>query len=108
MPLQRKRQLETWAQLSGEERERFLHNLPATREEIEGLFVYLNDALGEEWCTHDLRNTMKYLVEKKMNIPQMMTWLNENGGYCDCEILKNVEEEWEKAFGEEANNDSTN
>ena len=101
MALHRKRQLETFAQLSGEERERFLHELPAPKEEIERLFVYLNDALGEDWCSHDLRTTMKCLVENRLNIPQMMTWLNENGGYCDCEILKNVEEEWEKAFGEE-------
>lgn len=104
MPLHRKRQLETFAQLSGEERERFLHDLPAKKEEIEELFVYLNDALGEEWCTHDLRNTMKFLVERRLDIPKMMTWLNENGGYCDCEILKNVEEEWEQAFGEESTN----
>lgn len=100
MPLHRKRKLESLVQLSGEERERFLHELPAKKEEIEGLFVYLNDALGEEDCTHDLRITMKYLIAKRLNIPQMMTWLNENGGYCDCEILKTVEEEWEAAFGE--------
>jgi hypothetical protein len=101
MALLRKRQLQSFAQLSGEERERFLHELPAPKEKIEALFVYLNDALGEEWCTHDLRNTMKFLVENHLNIPKMMTWLNENGGYCDCEILKNIEEEWEKAFEEE-------
>ena len=38
MPLIKKRQLEVWAQLNGEERERFIESLPATRDEIEDLF----------------------------------------------------------------------
>jgi len=100
MPLIKKRQLENWSQLSGEERERYLESLPATREEIEDLFDYLDKRLQDESCVHNLRFTMQFLMEKRLNMPRVMSWLNENGGYCDCEVLQNIETRWFEAFEE--------
>lgn len=100
MPLIKKRQLEVWAQLNGEERERFIESLPATRDEIEDLFDYLDVRMREESCIHNLRFTMHYLMERRLNMPKVMSWLNENGGYCDCEVLQNIEPNWFKAFEE--------
>ena len=102
MPLIKKRKLENWVNLSGDERERFLEELPAEREKIEDLFDYLDVRLAREACSHDLKGTMQFLMERRMNMPRFMSWLNENGAYCDCEILENVEREWFKAFGEES------
>lgn len=100
MPLIKKRQLEIWTQLSGEERTRFLESLPATREQIEDLFDYLDRRLENESCVHNLRFTMQFLMENRLNMPAVMSWLNENGGYCDCEILEKIEPHWFVAFGE--------
>jgi hypothetical protein len=102
MPLIKKRQLEVWAQLSGEERERFLESLPATKEQIEDLFDYLDRRLENESCVHNLRFTMQFLMENRLNMPAVMSWLNENGGYCDCEVLQNIETKWFLAFDEES------
>jgi hypothetical protein len=101
MPLIKKRQLENWSQLSGDERERFIENLPAEREKIEDLFDYLDVHLAKQPCSHDLKNTMQFLMERRLNMPLFMSWLNENGAYCDCEILENVERQWFTAFAEE-------
>jgi hypothetical protein len=101
MPLIRKKQLENWAQLNGDERERFMENLPATLEEIEDLFDYLDVRLSKTECEHDLKFTMQFLMESRLNMPKFMSWLNENGAYCDCEILGNVEPQWFQAFSEE-------
>ena len=101
MPLIRKKQLENWAQLSGEERERFVENLPAPRERIEDLFDYLDVRLSKTQCAHDLKFTMQFLMENRLNMPAFMSWLNENGAYCDCEILERVEPFWFRAFEEE-------
>jgi len=98
MPLIKKRQLENWLQLSGEERERFVEALPAKQEEIENLFDYLDRRLKDESCVHNLRFTMQFLMEKRLNMPKVMSWLNENGGYCDCEVLQNIEPGWFMAF----------
>jgi Protein of unknown function (DUF2695) len=100
MGLVRKRQLVQMKQLSGEDRKTYLESLPTTRENIEELFVHLNECLGEEFCKHDMEHTIKFLMKKGINVPKMMTWLNENGGYCDCEILKTVEDDWEEVFGD--------
>jgi Protein of unknown function (DUF2695) len=47
-----------------------------------------------------MEHTIKFLMKKGIHVPKMMTWLNENGGYCDCEILKTVEDDWEEVFGD--------
>ena len=100
MPLIKKRQLEVWAQLSGDERERFIESLPATKDEIEDLFDYLDVRMQGESCIHNLRFTMQFLMERRLDMPKVMSWLNENGGYCDCEVLQNIEPNWFMAFEE--------
>ena len=100
MALIRKRQLQNWQKLSGDERDLLIEMLPATKEQIVELFDYLNDLLGEIDCKHDLEQTIKYAMQKGLSVSKLMTWLQENGGFCDCEVLKNVEEEWEAVFGE--------
>jgi Protein of unknown function (DUF2695) len=101
MPITKKKLLENWAQLSGAERQRFIENLPVERERIEDLFDYLDVQLEKTPCSHDLKNTMQFLMERRLNMPRFMSWLNENGAYCDCEILDKVEPQWFKAFGED-------
>lgn len=105
MPLIRKKQLENWSQLSGDERTRFVENLPAAKERIEDLFDYLDRRSEDESCTHDLKFTMQFLMENRLDMPKFMSWLNENGAYCDCEILGNVEPQWFKAFDDETEED---
>ena len=101
MPLIKKRQLENWTQLSGDERTRFIENLPADKESIEDLFDYLDVRLSKGECDHDLKSTMQFLMENRLDMPRFMSWLNENGAYCDCEILQHVEPQWFLAFDEE-------
>ena len=71
----------------------FEQSLPMKREVFQELFDYLDDKLGEHNCDHSLKLTNKFLDEKSItNISEVQNWLNENGGYCDCEVLGNVEE----------------
>ena len=98
MPLIKKRQLEIWSQLSGEERERFIESLPATKEQIEDLFDYLEMKLEDETCTHSLKYAMQFMMEKRLNFPKVTAWLNNNGGYCDCKVLEQIVPEWRKVF----------
>lgn len=88
--------------MNGDERERFIENLPATRERIEDLFDYLDVRLSKTECSHDLKFSVQFLMENRLNMPAFMSWLNENGAYCDCEILQKVEPQWFLAFGEDA------
>lgn len=39
--------------------------------------------------------TKAFLENKKLNTEAILPWLEEYGGYCDCEVLANVEESYE-------------
>ena len=46
-------------------------------------------------CQHDLRNTIKILKSlPNIDVQESLNLYVELGGFCDCEILLNVEESW--------------
>ncbi|MGI8467978.1 MAG: DUF2695 domain-containing protein [Pyrinomonadaceae bacterium] len=98
MPIVRKREIENLEQMSGEELEMFLENLPAPKEKIEDLFDYLETKLEKENCNHSLRYAMQFMMENRLNFPKVTAWLSKNGGYCDCKVLEEIVPEWRKAF----------
>ena len=64
------------------------------KELFQELFDYLDEHLGDG-CDHNLTMTKEFLKDKGIeNIDKVMEWLNNNGGYCDCEVLMNVEEKF--------------
>lgn len=76
--------------------EAFENSLPMSREQFRELFDYLDEALGETECDDTQRLTREYLQQKGIsNSDQVLSWLADNGGYCDCEILNNVEDYFE-------------
>jgi hypothetical protein len=82
-------------QLKAKEKENFQSSLPIDKEIFQELFDYLDGNLGDE-CDHSLAMTIEFLKEKGIeNIDKVVEWLNDNGGYCDCEVLINVEEKFE-------------
>lgn len=101
MPIVRKRQIEMLAQMNGEEIERFFASLPATKEELEALFEFIEDELYETECDDTSRFALNFLMKNDLPFPKIIAWLNANGGYCDCKIMENIEREWRQAFPEE-------
>ena len=59
------------------------------------LFDYLDEQLEQEGCDDTLSLTESYLDKKGIEHKKVVGWLEENGGYCDCEVLANVEEKFE-------------
>jgi hypothetical protein len=48
-------------------------------------------------CKHDLSNTRKILKSlPKIDVEGTIQQYQELGGYCDCEVLMNVESNWKK------------
>lgn len=41
-------------------------------------------------CDHTLRDTLAFLQERKLDASPIVEWLEEHGGYCDCEVRLNV------------------
>ncbi len=73
-------------------------------EQVASLFEYLEAQLDESGCDHSNRHTQKWLDR---NIPEnnrknILTEIEDMGGYCDCEVLMNCYEEYmEELYPEE-------
>jgi malonyl CoA-acyl carrier protein transacylase len=82
-------------QLKEKEKADFNNSLPLDKDIFNELFNYLDERLGEG-CDHTMNKTVNFLKQKEIkNIDQVIEWLNDNGSYCDCEVLANVEEKFE-------------
>lgn len=76
-----------------QENQKLLASIPMPKEALRELFDHLDGALSEG-CDHSLRLTTAFLESKKLEVQRVVPWLREHGGYCDCEVLANVEDEF--------------
>ena len=108
MPILKKREIDNLEQMSGEELEAFLESLPAGQYDIEDLFDYLEYKLEKEECNHTLRFSMQYMMENHLNFPKVSSWLQQNGGYCDCKVLEQIAPPWNRTFNVSHENSAEN
>jgi hypothetical protein len=80
-------------QLAEKELVEFKSGLPIDENTFPELFDYLDSQLGKKGCDHTTILTRTFLDKKGVsNTAQVIKWLTDNGGFCDCEILANVED----------------
>ena len=101
MPIVRKREIENLEQLTGEELQAFLDSLPARQATISDLIDYVEDELYESECNHSLQYSMRFMMEKRLDFGKITSWLNNNGGYCDCKVLEQIAPIWRAKFGDD-------
>ena len=58
------------------------------------LFDMLNDRLPVDGCDHTRRLTTRHIREHSLPETAILKWLDDNGGFCDCEVLANSEQAW--------------
>ncbi len=68
--------------------------MPLSRADLRDLFDFLDERLTTSACDHTLAHTRAFLVQRSLPEDAVLPWLAEYGGYCDCEVLMNVESEW--------------
>jgi hypothetical protein len=78
-----------------QERQKLLASIPMPHQDLRDLFDYL-DQEGESGCDDTLRLTTAFLQKRGLDVERIVPWLRDNGGYCDYEVLANVEDK----FGE--------
>jgi hypothetical protein len=80
-------------QLAEKELVEFKSGLPIDENTFPELFDYLDSQLSKKGCDHTTILTRTFLDKKGVsNTAQIMKWLADNGGFCDCEVLANVED----------------
>jgi hypothetical protein len=101
MPVVRKREIENLEQMSGEEIQAFLDSLPEQQDTISELLDYIEDELYESKCDDHLKHAMRFMMDNRLDFPILTSWLTDNGGYCDCEVMKQIAPKWRAKFGDD-------
>ena len=74
----------------------FRQNLPMPEDKFIRLFELLDAELHAHGCDHDLKLTEQILSNLDVkDVLSVLAWLKEQGGYCDCEVMMNVEQKFE-------------
>jgi hypothetical protein len=85
-------------QIKAQRRSAAREKLPLPNEQLQALFAMLDVELPAHGCDHTLNLVRRWLQERRVPEDSVVEWLHENGGYCDCEALNNVEQVWEDAI----------
>ena len=71
---------------------------PIAAPELRALFDMLDFELPQQGCDHTRRLSQRWLSEHGHDVMSVFEWCDSHGGYCDCEILANVEEHVDDAL----------
>jgi hypothetical protein len=74
-----------------DEIERSLAACPLSEADLRALIEWVDGRVIEEGCERDLTHARAFIEAGGLPAEASITWLNEHGGYCDCEIA-NVED----------------
>lgn len=80
------------AQFKHKEHEALLASIPMTIDDLKDLLTHL-DREDVPDCDHTLKEATEFLIKRNLNPDKIIPWLNEHGGYCDCEVIYNVYED---------------
>jgi hypothetical protein len=72
--------------------------LPLPNDQMQALFDMLDVEFPKKGCNGTLRLTREWLKTQGLPVDSVVSWLNDNGGFCDCEALANSEGAWREAI----------
>ena len=91
--MDKKERKEIRNQLAEKELAEFRKGLPFDENIFPKLFDFLDFELDKKGCNHTTILTKTFLDKNKVsNAADVIEWLADNGGFCDCEVLANVED----------------
>ena len=72
-------------------------SLPVPVPVLKALFDYVDRQLKSTECDNTLRHALDFIRNNGLPEEAVVDWLEDNGGYCDCETLMNSEQVVEEA-----------
>ena len=79
-------------------KQKLIASIPMTHQDLRDLFAHL-DRDDAPTCDHTLKETLGFLQKRGLDEDRVVPWLHEHGGYCDCEVIANVGDEFEEIIG---------
>jgi hypothetical protein len=81
-----------------QERQKLIASIPMPIPDLRDLFDYLGRE-NPPPCDHTLRETIEFLKQRNLDVERIVPWLQKHGGYCDCEVIYNVENDFGEIVG---------
>lgn len=81
-----------------QEHQKLIDSIPMLHQDLRELFDHLDTDRSAE-CDHTLRVTTAFLQQRGLDVTRIVPRLSEHGGYCDCEVLANLEDEFSEILG---------
>ncbi|MBI5030555.1 MAG: DUF2695 domain-containing protein [Chloroflexi bacterium] len=78
-----------------------LAQVPISGSDLKDLFAFVDKKLESAGCDHTMRHTLAFLEQRNLAKERIIAWLAEHDGYCDCEVIANVEEHWIEITGDQ-------
>jgi Protein of unknown function (DUF2695) len=72
-------------------------SLPVAVPMFKALFNYVDSQLDSTECDHTLRHVRDFIRSRELPEEAVVSWLENNGGFCDCEAVMNAEQVVEEA-----------
>ena len=78
--------------------QKLVASIPMPHQDLRDLFDHL-DRPNAPQCDHSLRETIEFLQKRGLDVDRIVPWLREYGGYCDCEVIYNVDDKFGEIVG---------
>jgi hypothetical protein len=79
--------------LGEEEHAEAIAKLPLSKQAMREMFDWVDDKL-QAGCDTTLQYTLEFIRGRGLPEEEIVKWLKEYGGGCDCEVIANVEGTW--------------
>jgi hypothetical protein len=92
MSKQSKEKRKSLAEWKSKQRKGAEDELPASLEVLLTLFDELDKQLSVAACDHSLKFTLAWAHRVGIDPDRTVYWARQYGGFCDCEVLANVQD----------------
>jgi hypothetical protein len=72
---------------------------PLPNDKLEAMFDAVESSLENDGCDHSSRATIAWLTNMGFDVDTVVQWLENNGGFCDCEVVANARDHFEENRG---------
>jgi len=69
---------------------------PLLADLLTALFAHVTAAVDRSGCQHSLAATEEWIAQAGVDHDSVVEWLEDNGGYCDCEVVANAADHFEQ------------
>jgi Protein of unknown function (DUF2695) len=66
--------------------------MPISLTTANELLDFIDKKVAEIGCDHSHKQTEEFCRMNGLDSDAVVSWANENGGHCDCEVLFNLED----------------